>query len=60
MIAVALSAVLGGSAMAGYTNIYTTTDLADWRDLGGLGIDSSTSVLRNLPCTYWVTSVWAS
>ena len=44
MIVVALSAVLGGSAMAGYTNIFTTTDLADWRDLGGLGIDSSTSV----------------
>ena len=44
MIAVAISAALSGSALAGYTNIYTTTDLADWRDLGGLGIDSSTSV----------------
>ena len=30
MIAVAVSAVLSGSALAGYTNIYTTTDLADW------------------------------
>ena len=44
MIAVAISAALSGSALAGYTNIYTTTDLADWRDLGGLGGDPSTSV----------------
>jgi len=44
MMAVAVSAALSGSALAGYTNIYTTNDLADWRDLGGLGIDASTSV----------------
>ena len=44
MIAVAFSAAVSGSALAGYSNVYTTTDLADWRDLAGLGGDSSTSV----------------
>jgi len=44
MIAVAISAAVTGSALAGYTNIYTTSRLADWRDLGGLGGDPRTSV----------------
>ena len=44
MISVAISAAATGSALAGYSNVYTTTDLADWRDLAGLGGNPSTSV----------------
>ena len=41
MIAIAISAAVTGSALAGYTNAYATSNYDDWREAGGIAFEGS-------------------
>ena len=41
MIAVAISAAVTGSALAGVTNAYATSNYDDWREAGGIAFAGS-------------------